>query len=245
MINQKNENPIFSSILLYQIIELIIDSNHQFKSMTQNNQSIISVTDDTNPDDTNPDDTDMSEDIGHGHIYAYNATAGLLNDNDYDKENILVRDLVNNKEQRYQVKKNDYMILETLSMFGCDIDKIVSIIKNSQTIALNQYIIDSKLTKDQIIFMLSKKYDPILSPDGKKSRSEDVQRLVELYKHNIRLTDLGCYFEKIKDPAEDLEPKFGRTLDLDQIFKTFQSKDSVTRRSRCKRNDPYIYQRFY
>ncbi len=122
-----------------------------------------------------------------------------VNDNNID------RDFVNNKKQRYKIKKDDEMKLDVLIALGIYMDELIIMIKESKIECWNQFIINSGITKENIITILSQKYDEIVSPDGKNYRNEDMQRVMSLYPYNIRLTDLGGYFEKMNDDIVETE----------------------------------------
>jgi hypothetical protein len=129
------------------------------------------------------------------------------------------RDFVNDKKQRSETRDSDRMILRTLYCIGVGIDTLALLIQSSDTECWNQHIIASSLNhqpdqlKTKIVQLLTKSYDTLVSPDGKSHRSEDMQRIMSLYPYNIRLQDLGGFFEKVTyihqaEKEEDLEPDY-------------------------------------
>ncbi len=120
--------------------------------------------------------------------------AGLLQEDD-----IISVDLTNNRRHRSDTRNNDETILSVMYALNISMDIFAELIKESKIECWNKRIIDSGLTKSDVILMLSHCYDKKYSPCGKDYRSEDMQRVMSFYPYNIRFTDFSGYFEKVDD----------------------------------------------
>ena len=160
----------------------------------------------------------LTDDNNEDKIKLCQRIANLLQDDEYHQ---LILDL-NNKEQLSKIRRYDKMKLKVGHCLAIDLDDIVQMIKESKIEPWNQNIINSGLTKENIINMLSTRYEDLISPDGKNYRCEDMQRIMSLYPCGIRFTDLGGFFEKISNEnlGQNPDPVLGPDLDfIKNIFK--------------------------
>src|SRR6185503_13229079 len=140
---------------------------------------------------------------------------------DADDDNNFARDLINNKKQRSECRTDDMWCLKVMYAHNIDLDLLVHMIKKSEIKCWNQHIISSGLTKENIICLLSRKYDKLYSPDRKSFRSSDMQCIMSLYPYNIRFSDVGGYFEQIElDDSKDVTANV--ELNFDLIRKKFK-----------------------
>lgn len=152
----------------------------------------------------------------------------LRNKDKYDDSG---RDLVNDKNQKSKTRRKDKVLIDVMYALGMCIDSLTQMIKDSKVECCNKHIIASGLAKENVIAMLSQQYDDLISPCGKKYRSEDMQRVMSFYPYNIRLTDFEGYFEPREinqnNDSDNEEQKQEPEFDIDLFKNPLPSQISI------------------